>query len=340
MIKSNNFFLIVVMFICFVSVAFSAAQAGEVGFLDINERDWYAEPVDWARQMGIVYGYPDGKFYPDEPVTERHFFAMLTRAIAGNESDPYEFMRSRNYPIYYKLDLALSRGEAAVYLAAVLGYVDEDNLVDGAIQFLYQAGIAEGVTDKTLDGFMTDSLLTRAQAAAFIKRAVESGLPLGMALEHPPKLKYPKEAIINGQNTERFAEIISNLPSIRNSHYKVSKVKVDSVHAVEVHQVDENGERIFPDPLIIVINQTHADYHTNIVSMFIRDYENEEILAMAREALSLYMNEEETERVLAAYIEYLTTGESLEFTTESGYDISLSYQAKAIVITWEGDFSS
>lgn len=56
--------------------------ATESGFIDVAENAWYFAPIMWAAENGIVNGYPDGTFKPNEPVTREQMVAMIYRFIA------------------------------------------------------------------------------------------------------------------------------------------------------------------------------------------------------------------------------------------------------------------
>jgi len=56
----------------------------EITFNDVAEGDWYAAPVAWAAENGIVAGYDDGSFRPNAPVT-REQLATILYANAKNK---------------------------------------------------------------------------------------------------------------------------------------------------------------------------------------------------------------------------------------------------------------
>ncbi|OUO48062.1 hypothetical protein B5F79_01545, partial [Olsenella sp. An285] len=49
----------------------------ETGFEDCNGKAFYAKSVAWCRQLGLVEGYVDGTFRPDQFVTRQEFATML-----------------------------------------------------------------------------------------------------------------------------------------------------------------------------------------------------------------------------------------------------------------------
>ena len=48
-------------------------------FSDVTESDWYGMAVSWAESKGIVNGYEDGSFRPNEPITREQLAAILYR---------------------------------------------------------------------------------------------------------------------------------------------------------------------------------------------------------------------------------------------------------------------
>ena len=48
-------------------------------FSDVTESDWYAKAVSWAESKGIVTGYGDGRFGPNDPITREQMAAILYR---------------------------------------------------------------------------------------------------------------------------------------------------------------------------------------------------------------------------------------------------------------------
>lgn len=48
-------------------------------FSDVQPEDWYADSIQWAVQKGIVLGYGDGSFGPDEQISREQLAAILYR---------------------------------------------------------------------------------------------------------------------------------------------------------------------------------------------------------------------------------------------------------------------
>ena len=48
-------------------------------FSDVPADAWYAEAVEWAADQGIMSGYDDGRFGPEDPVTRAQLATVLQR---------------------------------------------------------------------------------------------------------------------------------------------------------------------------------------------------------------------------------------------------------------------
>lgn len=64
--------------------AFGYDRTGTFAFTDLRSEHWSYPYIDKAVRAGIVGGYPDGRFRPDEPVTRMEMAAMLARAMGLN----------------------------------------------------------------------------------------------------------------------------------------------------------------------------------------------------------------------------------------------------------------
>lgn len=68
-----------------------AAAAGKT-YPDCAAEGWYADAVAWATGAGIVGGYADGRFGPDDPLTREQMVTMLYRYVKaqGGSTDAGE----------------------------------------------------------------------------------------------------------------------------------------------------------------------------------------------------------------------------------------------------------
>ncbi|MBM6687654.1 S-layer homology domain-containing protein [Collinsella tanakaei] len=57
---------------------FSETFGYNTGFSDVNGKAYYGQAIAWAKATGVVNGYGDGTFKPDQAVTREEFAAMLS----------------------------------------------------------------------------------------------------------------------------------------------------------------------------------------------------------------------------------------------------------------------
>ena len=56
-----------------------ADAAATQPYPDVNSDRWSAGKIQWAKQSGIVQGYPDGTFQPEKPVTRAELVTVLNK---------------------------------------------------------------------------------------------------------------------------------------------------------------------------------------------------------------------------------------------------------------------
>ena len=172
----------------------SARQAGKqlppgAVFSDVSGH-WAEEIIGWAASYGIVNGYPDGTFKPENPVSEAEFLVMLFRAFPhitipqADGGDPwhapyYALAEQYNWPIFKHHEaLTFNRGRVAQVLAASQGRLLP---IEDAVRYLLDHGLASGRTASTVEGFFAGELLKRAEALTLIRNLKVKELMLSRA---------------------------------------------------------------------------------------------------------------------------------------------------------------
>ena len=56
-------------------------------FADVDQASWYAEAVRWAASCGIIAGYDNGNFGPNDPITREQLAAILYRCATYRQED-------------------------------------------------------------------------------------------------------------------------------------------------------------------------------------------------------------------------------------------------------------
>lgn len=126
------------------------ATSGSSVFTDVADGAWYADAVTWAASQGIVGGYGNGLFGPEDNITREQLASIL-----------YRYAQAKGYDV--------SVGEDT----NILSYTDALEISEYAIpamQWACGAGVIEGVTDSTL---VPQGDATRAQAAVMLMRFCE-----------------------------------------------------------------------------------------------------------------------------------------------------------------------
>ena len=85
-------------------------------FTDVPEKKYYSDAVAWAAESGVVTGFPDGTFRPDENITREQLAAILYRYTAA--IDP-EFVKNGYLDGFPDLDKVHAYARKAVGWALV-----------------------------------------------------------------------------------------------------------------------------------------------------------------------------------------------------------------------------
>ena len=117
-------------------------------FSDVDEAAWYGRAVAWAAEAGLVSGYADGRFGPDDPITREQLASILWR---------------------YAQYLSMSTGGRDT----LRSFTDAQQIspwAQEAVAWAVDSGILHGRTDGTLDPARQT---TRAEAAVMIRQMIE-----------------------------------------------------------------------------------------------------------------------------------------------------------------------
>lgn len=110
-------------------------------FRDVRGSNWYANAVGYMQQTGVVTGYADGTFGPEEPITRAEFAAIASR--------------------FDKLDA----GDASVFKDVRASYWAGDYIASGVAK-----GWIKGYPDGT---FRPEDYVTRSEAVTLVNRMTE-----------------------------------------------------------------------------------------------------------------------------------------------------------------------
>ena len=120
-------------------------------FTDVPDGTWYTDAVLWAASVGIVDGYGNGRFGPNDNITRQDLAVILARYAdyMGIQLPPNSSLHTPNF-------------------------IDDADIADyakDAVERLYKAGIINGYPDGS---FKPRGQATRAEFAAMLMRFIES----------------------------------------------------------------------------------------------------------------------------------------------------------------------
>ncbi|WP_217592023.1 S-layer homology domain-containing protein [Cohnella sp. GbtcB17] len=133
------------------SLGLSAPNAS-ASFSDVVAADWYSDAVEQVAHAGLVEGYQDGSFKPDDRITREQMAVMLSRALAyaGSSADVKEANDTILAPY--------SDGEFV------------DAWARPAVAQMLDAGVIRGKSETELD---PDAEAGRAEAVVMIRRFLQ-----------------------------------------------------------------------------------------------------------------------------------------------------------------------
>lgn len=136
------------------SLDVSEQKATGERFSDVAAGAWYAGAVETAAARGLVSGYPDGTFKPNEPITREEVATMVTRALALSGKP-----------------VALAGAEVDALLASFKDAADIGDWAKESVAAAVKAGIVRG---RAADELVPKATSTRAEAVVMVKRFMGS----------------------------------------------------------------------------------------------------------------------------------------------------------------------
>ena len=124
-------------------------EAGECTFTDVKADAYYAKAVAWAAENGIVGGYGNGKFGPNDEITREQLAAIL-----------YRYAQFKGYDVSKKADLT-----------AFSDYAQVSAYARDAVAWANAEGILSGTSATTLS---PRDHATRAQVVAILARFTDA----------------------------------------------------------------------------------------------------------------------------------------------------------------------
>ncbi|MGI9952713.1 S-layer homology domain-containing protein [Moorellaceae bacterium AZ2] len=134
------------------SLGIAETKPAAASFTDVGPEAWYYGAVEAARQAGLIGGYPDGSFKPNQGITREEMTAMAVRAMA-------------------KADKLVTVADAEGVLAR---FADKDTIGSWVRQPVAQAVEAGLVGGREGSRLAPKENATRAEAVGMLKRLLVS----------------------------------------------------------------------------------------------------------------------------------------------------------------------
>lgn len=218
------------------------------GFADIKSTAWYKDNVEIIAEKGLIKGYPDGTFKPDNTLTYGEFIKMITIAVSGedvgnctngshwaenyyNKAIQLGLFSESDMPkaqsLKYLLDGQIDRRHMALMIGNYLKdmKIKEYNSILKTIKDIksgddfeveivksYSAGILNGYDDKT---FRPDNTLARKEAATVLIKVIDESKRTPVTVETLTEQEKQEQA-----DKEKIEEILQQkMPNNENFTY-------------------------------------------------------------------------------------------------------------------------
>ena len=119
-------------------------------FSDVGTQSWYAQPINYLAGRGMLLGYPDGTFRPNQAITRAELTAAIARFFALTDTGANHFTdvyvnhwairyinnaHNRGWIVGYadgtfRPDNAITRAEAVMLINRVLGRIPNPVTID------------------------------------------------------------------------------------------------------------------------------------------------------------------------------------------------------------------
>lgn len=310
------------VFVAVTSTAVSAVDYGteyknkptgtyEVKFTDVQKNYWAFEYIGEMQKRGIINGYPDGRYYPENYV-ERCEFAKIMVGAAGLRTDLtsgeyfkdvkkddwfYAYVETakeyltgykiNGYDYYKPNDYAL-REDIAVALVKLKGYdtksadqamlktmfSDYESISEAARPYVATAverGLVSGYEDRTFRG--QDSI-NRAEAAAMLWRAYQYGSDNKTAdiSDSTPKLNEDK--YVSGKTDENENKTDDGDKITKSDDKKSENTKTDTKTDTKKNDNNKLTESKDSGKSYAVVTLAKATINDSITDMTIDDSDN------------------------------------------------------------------
>ncbi|MEQ8235477.1 MAG: Ig-like domain-containing protein [Syntrophomonadaceae bacterium] len=228
MLKSKCISILAVVSLCLTMIVGSCIPTAQavVELSDISD-NWAFSQIFYLVDKGVVAGYADGTFRPNNPISRAEFITITNRAFGYVNTSAIQYTDVKTSDWFYgeigkakaagyiagfsdgsmRPNNQISRQEVAAIMARVLNldtsgpgelsFVDADSIPDwsrNAIAAMVKAGYISGYPD---GNFRPNNAISRAEAAVIISLSIGNRVAVsGISLDKPAAVVAEGESIL------------------------------------------------------------------------------------------------------------------------------------------------
>lgn len=195
--------------------------ASIAAFPDVAEGEWYTESVAWAQENGIVNGFPDGTFRPDDPITREQLTTI--------------FHRYHRFTGFYD--------GCSETLASFKDGECVNSFARQSMAWAVEFGLVKGVDNDRLD---PQGFASRAQTAAIIQRYLNNTEGLARYYRSDEELLKAANAILQILSDKDYKALSDALNSVKGISFtpysSVDPEHDKTLRPEELETLFESGE--------------------------------------------------------------------------------------------------
>lgn len=239
--KICNNIMIVIIFISVISInllpvnVYADAAVGRL--TDVKESDWYFDTLNNAISNGIISGYPDGTFKPQNNITRAEFTKMLLNSLNIYISEGYSFQDVEGHWAEHLIYTAWSKGIIRKADFGAKEYDDEVNYYpDEEINRIEMSRMAVRAA-----GLEKEAIKRAGQVTEFLDDNEISNEDKGYALIAN------QNGIINGHSDKTFK------PNGKATRAEATQILVNTINTIVRLKIEKQNET--QDDIIARVNE-------------------------------------------------------------------------------------
>jgi hypothetical protein len=230
----------------------SFAQSAS-SFSDVNSNYWAANFIQELSQRGIVAGFPDGNFKPDQQVTRAQFAAMLNKAF--QKAPTRSGIRFADVPSNYWATSAIQNAYVTGFMSGYPGNTFQPNQAIPRQQVLVSLANGleyspKGDVETTLQNFNDEGNI-----AAYARS------PIAAATENNVVVNYPNLKFLNPTQVTTRAQVAAFIYQALVSTNQASNI--NSPYIVSLGDTNNGGggvmQVLIPEGTTIPVKYENAD---------------------------------------------------------------------------------